>query len=377
MVALERPIAELENRIRELKRLGDSDPSIDVTDELRMLEKQVYLLRVEAYSDIDPWERTQISRHPQRPYTLDYVQRLLTDWHELHGDRLFMDDAPIVGGLARFEGEPVVVIGQQKGRNTKENLLRNFGMPRPEGYRKALRLMDLAERFKLPILTFIDTPGAYPGIDAEARGQAEAIAKNVLVMSKLKVPIIVTVIGEGGSGGALAIGVGNRVIMLENSIYSVISPESCAAILWHDGSKGPLAANALKYSAKDCLKLGVADEIIKEPPGGAHHDVEAVAERLRKALRKHLNSLRKLSPEGLVEDRYRRFRKLGKVYEARPRKKAGAREMAPELRPDGIHLTEPLPPDYTPELEMLEPVIMDPPMPDPGSEAPVSGESDG
>lgn len=321
MVALEKPIAELEQRIRDLKRLAEHEPSLDVNAQLHELERQVYLLRVEAYSDIDPWQRTQISRHPQRPYTLDYVQRMFTDWTELHGDRLFMDDPPIVGGLARFDGEPVVVIGQQKGRNTKENLLRNFGMPRPEGYRKALRLMDLAERFRRPIFTFIDTPGAYPGIDAEARGQAEAIAKNVLVMSKLKVPIIVTVIGEGGSGGALAIGVGNRVIMLENSIYSVISPESCAAILWHDGAKGPLAAKALKYSAKDCKGLGVADEIIKEPPGGAHHDVEAVTAALKKALKKHLTALQKLSPEGLVEDRYRRFRKLGRFYEGHPRKK--------------------------------------------------------
>lgn len=323
MVTLEKPIIELENRIRELKRLADQDPSLDVSGELRMLERQVYLLRVEAYSDIDPWERTLISRHPQRPYMLDFVQRLFTEWHELHGDRLFMDDAPIVGGLARFDGQAVMVIGQQKGRNTKENLLRNFGMPRPEGYRKALRLMDMAERFQIPIITFIDTPGAYPGIDAEARGQAEAIAKNVLVMSKLKVPIIVTVLGEGGSGGALAIGVGNRVLMFENSIYSVISPESCAAILWHDGTKGPQAARALKYSAKDCLRLGVADEVIKEPPGGAHHDIDLVSEGLRKALRKHLSTLQKMTPEDVVMDRYKRFRKLGRFYEGRPRKKAG------------------------------------------------------
>ena len=332
MVVLEKPIFELETRIRELKRLAETDPSIDVSGELRMLEKQVYLLRVEAYSDIDPWERTQLSRHPHRPYMLDFVQRLFTEWHELHGDRLYMDDAPIVGGLARFDGLPVMVIGQQKGRNTKENLLRNFGMPRPEGYRKALRLMDMAERFRLPIFTFIDTPGAYPGIDAEARGQAEAIAKNVLVMSKLKVPIIVTVLGEGGSGGALAIGVGNRVLMFENSIYSVISPESCAAILWHDGTKGPQAARALKYSARDCLRLGVADEVLKEPPGGAHHDIELVAESLRKALARHLASLQKLSPEALVEDRYKRFRKLGRFYEGRPRKKAG-------VQPEEVILT--------------------------------------
>lgn len=371
MVVLEKPIFELETRIRELKRLAETEPSIDVSGELRMLEKQVYLLRVEAYSDIDPWERTQLSRHPHRPYMLDFVQRLFTEWHELHGDRLFMDDAPIVGGLARFDGLPVMVIGQQKGRNTKENLLRNFGMPRPEGYRKALRLMDMAERFGLPIFTFIDTPGAYPGIDAEARGQAEAIAKNVLVMSKLKVPIIVTVLGEGGSGGALAIGVGNRVLMFENSIYSVISPESCAAILWHDGTKGPQAARALKYSAKDCLRLGVADEVLKEPPGGAHHDIELVAESLRKALAKHLASLQKLSPEALVEDRYKRFRKLGRFYEGRPRKKAGVQpevvilegrlaagattSFVPDDPDAGAGLVEHEAPDMdSPELETLE-----------------------
>lgn len=336
MVALERPIAELEKRIRELRQLAQSDSGLDVSLELRELERQVYLLRVEAYSDIDPWERTQLSRHPQRPYTLDYVQHMFTDFTELHGDRLFMDDAPIVGGLARFDGQPCVVIGQQKGRNTKENLQRNFGMPRPEGYRKALRLMDLAERFNRPIFTFIDTPGAYPGIDAEARGQAEAIAKNVMIMSKLKVPILVTVIGEGGSGGALAIGIGNKVIMLENSIYSVISPESCAAILWHDGTKGPQAARALKYSAKDCLRLKVADELIKEPPGGAHHNVEMVAANLQKTLRKHLKDLQKLTPDELVVHRYERFRKLGRFFggKLKPRT-AGQGEESGSAREEG------------------------------------------
>lgn len=325
MVALERPLVELEKRINELKRLFAADPSLDVAEEIHELEEQVYRLRVEAYSDIDPWERTQISRHPQRPYTLDYITRLCTEWTELHGDRLFMDDPPIVGGLARLDGEPVVIIGQQKGRNTRENLLRNFGMPRPEGYRKALRLMDLAERFNRPIISFIDTVGAYPGIDAEARGQAEAIAKNLLVMSKLRVPIIAAVIGEGGSGGALAIGVGNRVIMLENAGYSVISPESCAAILWHDNTKAPQAALALKYSAQDCLRLGVADEIIPEPPGGAHLDVEGVARALGDAIKRHLRELKRLTPEQLVEDRYRRFRALGEFEEPRaPRRSARA-----------------------------------------------------
>jgi len=325
-IHLERPLNELEERLAELKKLSVDEKTNDTSREVLELELQIYRLRERAYSDLDSWERTLLSRHPQRPYTLDYVKEIFTDWIELHGDRLFMDDPPIVGGLARFEGRPVVVIGHQKGRNTKENLLRNFGMPRPEGYRKALRLMDLAERFNRPIFTFIDTPGAYPGIDAEARGQAEAIAKNVLVMSKLKVPIIVTVIGEGGSGGALAIGVGNRVIMLENAIYSVISPESCAAILWHDQSKGPQAALALKYSARDCKRLKVADQIIPEPPGGAHRDFGAVARNLAKAYRKHLRVLDKMSPEEVARDRYERFRRLGKFLETRPRKSKRAGE---------------------------------------------------
>ncbi len=311
MVSVERPLAELDKRIKELKALSRSDAGIDVSGELRELERRVYELRKEAYADLTPWERTQIARHPLRPYTLDYIDRLFTDWTELHGDRLFMDDPPMVGGLARFEGQPSIVIGQQKGRNTRENLSRNFGMARPEGYRKALRLMEMAERFQLPIFTFIDTPGAYPGIDAEARGQAEAIARNIFVMSQLKVPIIVTVIGEGGSGGALAIGVGNRVIMLENALYSVISPESCAAILWRDQSKGYLAAEALKYGAADCKRLGVADDIIPEPPGGVHHDFDMVISELRSCLQRHLEVLMAMSPDELVEDRYRKFRRLG------------------------------------------------------------------
>lgn len=317
MIEIERPIVELEKRIQDLKNLVEINPELDVGRQLKDLERRIYRLRARAYSDIDPWEQTQISRHPQRPYTLDYIEYLCTDWVELRGDRLFMDDPPIVGGLARFEGNSVMIIGHQKGRNTKENLHRNFGMPRPEGYRKALRLMRMAERFNLPIFCFVDTPGAYPGIDAEARGQAEAIATNVLTMSSLKVPIIVTIIGEGGSGGALAIAVGNRVIMLENSIYSVIAPESCAAILWRDSAVGPTAARALKYSARDCARFGVADVVVKEPPGGAHHDVQGVMGRLNAVLHKQLATLKKMSPEGLVEDRYQRFRRLGKFNERR------------------------------------------------------------
>lgn len=315
MITLERSIVEFEKRINELKKLSREDDNKYITDELFELEQQVYMLRLKVYSELNPWERTQISRHPQRPYTMDYINNIFTDWVELHGDRHFMDDPPILCGLARFDGDPVVIIGHQKGRNTKENLLRNFGMPKPEGYRKALRLMDLAERFNRPIFTFIDTPGAYPGIDAEARGQAEAIAKNIMVMSKLRVPIIVTIIGEGGSGGALAIAVGNRVIMLENSIYSVISPESCAAILWHDQSKAPQAAQALKYSAQDCLKFGVADEIVPEPPGGAHFSLSNMCKSLSSVLKKHLLELKQMSQSEIVNDRYKRFRKLGEFSE--------------------------------------------------------------
>ncbi|MCB9797562.1 MAG: acetyl-CoA carboxylase carboxyltransferase subunit alpha [Alphaproteobacteria bacterium] len=310
----ERPIVELNRRIDELKTLQESE-GLDLSASIEQLDQQAHRLHRQIFSTLTPWQRALLSRHPRRPYTLDYVEHLFTDWVELHGDRAGHDDAAIVTGMARFHGEPVVVIGHQKGRNTKENLHRNFGMPRPEGYRKALRVMELANRFGRPILTFIDTPGAYPGVDAEARGQAEAIARNIMEMSTFTVPVICTVIGEGGSGGALAVGVGNRVLMLENSIYSVISPEGCAAILWRDRAEGPKAAEALRITSPDCLRLGVADEIVPEPPSGAHRDHEAMARSLDDALSRHLDELRALSPTQLKEDRYARFRQLGALLQ--------------------------------------------------------------
>ncbi|HEX8438526.1 acetyl-CoA carboxylase carboxyltransferase subunit alpha [Archangium sp.] len=306
----ERPLIELEKKIDELKALSASG-SVDFTSEISKLEKKAKKLQTEIFSDLSRWQVVQLSRHSSRPYFLDYVQHLFTDFFELAGDRLFGEDPSIVGGFARFDGQVVLVMGHQKGRNTKENMARNFGMPRPEGYRKALRLMELAERFEKPILTFVDTPGAYPGIGAEERGQAEAIAKNLEVMSRLKVPIISTVIGEGGSGGALAIGVGNRVLMLENSVYSVISPEGCASILFRDPTKADKAADALKLTAKDLKGMNVIDDIVPEPAGGAHRDYDKMAENLGKALRKHLGELSELSADELIQDRYQKFRALG------------------------------------------------------------------
>ena len=311
----ERPIVELEQTISALRELADKG-GIDVSDQIAALEAKAVTLRRDVFAELDPYQRTQISRHAQRPYLLDYLDALFEDWQELHGDRNYMDDPAIVCGLARFRGRAVVVIGHQKGRTTKENVHRNFGMPRPEGYRKALRLMSLAERFGRPILCFIDTPGAYPGIGAEERGQAEAIAKNILVMSGLDVPILATVIGEGGSGGALAIGVANRVLMLENSIYSVISPEACASILWRDSTMGARAAQALKYTAQDCLGLGVADEVLPEPLGGAHRDREATFAAVGEAIERHLDELVAIGAEGIAQDRYDRYRKLGVIAEA-------------------------------------------------------------
>jgi acetyl-CoA carboxylase carboxyl transferase subunit alpha len=306
----ERPLIELEKKIDELKALSASG-SVDFTSEISKLEKKAKKLQTEIFKDLSRWQIVQLSRHSARPYLLDYVGHLFTDFFELAGDRGFGEDPSIVGGFARFEGQAVMVMGHQKGRNTKENMLRNFGMPRPEGYRKAKRLMELAERFDKPILTFVDTPGAYPGLGAEERGQAEAIAVNLEVMSRLRVPIISTVIGEGGSGGALAIGVGNRVLMLQNSIYSVISPEGCASILFRDSSQAEKAADALKLTAKDLLGMKVINEVIPEPAGGAHRDHPKAAENLGKALRKHLSELAELTPDELVKDRYERFRSLG------------------------------------------------------------------
>ena len=287
----------------------------DLSAAIEQLQQQAAKLQLQIFSALTPWQQAQLSRHPARPYTLDYIAGLFTDWTELHGDRAGHDDASIICGLARFGSTPIAVIGHQKGRNTKDNLYRNFGMPRPEGYRKALRIMELANRFGRPIITFIDTPGAYPGIDAEVRGQAEAIARNIMEMATFRVPIICCVIGEGGSGGALAIGVGNRVLMLENAIYSVISPEGCAAILWRDRAEGPAAAEALRITARDCQSFDVVDELVEEPAGGAHRDPDVAVESLGVVLRRHLDELLALSPEQLPEDRYQRFRKLGVFIE--------------------------------------------------------------
>ncbi|MGB4599335.1 MAG: acetyl-CoA carboxylase carboxyltransferase subunit alpha [Trichlorobacter sp.] len=310
----EKPIAELEKKIEELRTLnGGSD--LNLSDDIASLEKRVEQEREEIFNNLSRWQKAQVARHINRPFTLDYIKHLFTDFNELHGDRNYGDDHAIVGGLARFDGQPVMVVGHQKGRDTKEKVFRNFGMPNPEGYRKALRLFRMAEQFNLPIITFVDTPGAYPGIGAEERGQAEAIARNLREMSELKVPIIVCITGEGGSGGALAIAIGNRVLMLEHSVYAVISPEGCAAILWSDGTKGPQAAEALKPTAQDIIGLGVIDEIIHEPVGGAHRDHEATAQAMASAIRSHLAELKKLSPDELVEDRYQKFRAMTRMAE--------------------------------------------------------------
>jgi acetyl-CoA carboxylase carboxyl transferase subunit alpha len=312
----ERPIIELQARIQQLRDLQGSD-GVNLSASIEQLEQQSVRLQERIFRRLTPWQRTQLSRHPRRPYTLDYVEGLCQDWTEIHGDRAGHDDHALIGGLCRFRGRAVVVIGHQKGRNTKENLKRNFGMARPEGYRKALRIMKLADDFGLPIVCLIDTPGAYPGIDAEERGQAEAIARNILEMSRLRVPVIAVVIGEGGSGGALAIGVANRVLMLENSVYSVISPEGCAAILWRDRAEGPRAAEALKITAANCLDLGVVDEVVPEPGGGAHRAAAHTVQVVGDAIERHLSALESLGPEELRVDRYDRFRRLGPFLEGK------------------------------------------------------------
>jgi len=308
----EKPLMELEKKIEEL---GVLSKDMDLTKEIAKLEKRAEEMRGEIFSNLSRWQTAQIARHINRPFTLDYLKLIFTDFTELHGDRLFGDDHAIVGGLARLDGEPVMVIGHQKGRDTKEKVFRNFGMPNPEGYRKALRLMLMAQQFGLPIITFVDTPGAFPGIGAEERGQAEAIARNLREMAGLTVPIIVVITGEGGSGGALAIAVGDRVLMLEHSVYAVISPEGCAAILWSDGTKGAQAAEALKLVAKDIKELDVIDEIVKEPLGGAHRDHEATAANLHEALTRNLAELKGKSGEQLVEERYQKFRKMSRFVE--------------------------------------------------------------
>ncbi len=312
----EQPIAELEAKIEELSEV-QNDPALDISEEIERLRKKSAALTKQIYSKLNAWQISQVARHPQRPYTLDYVAGLFTEFQELHGDRAFADDPAIVGGLARFQGEPVMLIGHQKGRDTKERQYRNFGMPRPEGYRKALRLMRLAEKFRIPVFTFIDTPGAYPGIDAEERGQSEAIARNLYVMAELKTPIICTVIGEGGSGGALAIGVGDALIMLQYATYSVISPEGCASILWKSADKASLAAEALSITAPKLKTLGLIDQIINEPLGGAHRDPEVMMESLRKALTETLVNLRERPLNALLNSRYARLMGYGKFKETR------------------------------------------------------------
>ena len=310
----EKPLIELEQKIKELRDY--STDSVDFTNDISKLEKKANKLREEIFSNLTRWQRTQLARHQNRPYTLDYIKHIFTDWFEVHGDRNFRDDPALVCGFARLDGEPCVVIGHQKGRDTKEKVYRNFGMPNPEGYRKALRVMQMAEQFNLPIFTFVDTPGAFPGIGAEERGQAEAIARNLREMAALTVPIIVTVTGEGGSGGALAIAVGNRVLMMQYSVYAVISPEGCAAILWSDGTRGPEAAEALKLTSMDIDSLGtVIDDIIPEPVGGAHNNHVAAAASVKQCLKKHLAELQQLSAEELVEQRYQKFRAMTVVEE--------------------------------------------------------------
>lgn len=306
----EQPIAELEAKIQEL-RMVDKDGDINISDEIARLEVKSKQLTKDVFSRLTPWQMTQLARHPQRPHTVDYISRIFTEFDELNGDRMLSNGPSIVAGIARFNGQPVMVIGHEKGRNTKEKIERNFGMPNPEDYRKALRLMNMAERFKLPIFTFIDTPGAYPGIGAEERNQSEAIARNLFVMARLKTPIICTVIGEGGSGGALAIGVGDRVLMMQYSIYCVITPEGCASILWKSADKASQAAEAMGVSAEQNLRLGLIDQTVPEPLGGAHRDFDDAAATLKTVLAEKLNELQSLSIPQLIEARYKRLMSYG------------------------------------------------------------------
>ncbi|MGL5285112.1 acetyl-CoA carboxylase carboxyl transferase subunit alpha [Aeromonas sp. RU39B] len=307
----EQPIAELQAQIDELKHVSEHNSAVDLNEEIRRLEKKNEELTRKIFADLGAWQVSQMARHPQRPYTLDYIAQIFTDFDELAGDRAYADDKAIVGGIARLDGEPVMVIGHQKGRETKEKIKRNFGMPRPEGYRKALRLMKMAERFKMPIITFIDTPGAYPGVGAEERGQSEAIARNLKEMAGLTVPVVCTVIGEGGSGGALAIGVGDRVNMLQYSTYSVISPEGCASILWKSADKASVAAEAMGITAQRLKELKLIDHIVNEPLGGAHRDIEKMGGLLKARIKQDLDALRPLDSEQLLEQRYQRLMSYG------------------------------------------------------------------
>lgn len=310
----EQPIAELEAKIEQLRNV-EFDNDINISDTLKQLEDKSCQLTESIFSELTDWQISQVSRHPERPYTLDYIERIFTDFHELHGDRAYADDQAIICGLARLDGIPVMIIGHQKGRDTKEKIHRNFGMPKPEGYRKALRIMKLAERFGIPVICLIDTPGAYPGIGAEERGQSEAIARNLYEMAKLRTPIICTIIGEGGSGGALAIGVGDRLIMLEYSTYSVISPEGCASILWKNAEKAELAAEAMGITSDRVRAAGLLDEVVREPLGGGHRDMQLVAQNLKKSLLHHLHNLQDLPLDELIETRYQRIMAFGQFIE--------------------------------------------------------------
>ena len=314
VLPFETPVVDLLDKVRELRRAAQADPTL--SGELAVLEATTAKVADDVFSGLTPMQKVQLSRHPMRPYTLDYLARLVPDFLELHGDRRFGDDPSIVAGVGTFRGRSVAIVGHQKGRSTKENVKRNFGMPNPEGYRKAIRVFELAERFRMPILTFIDTPGAYPGIGAEERGQSEAIGASIATLSRATVPVIATVIGEGGSGGALALGVANRVLMLQFGCYSVISPEGCAAILWKDGGRAAEAATAMRLTADDLLSFGVADVIVAEPPGGAHQDHDAIAERVAEAIVSTLAPLSLLSPAAIRDDRYRKFRALGVLERA-------------------------------------------------------------
>lgn len=311
----ESPIAELEDKIEQLRGVHDDTAALDIADEIAQLSKKSETLTKDIYAKLTPWQISKVSRHPQRPYTLDYVEHLFTDFEELHGDRNFADDKAIVGGLARFNGQSVMVIGHQKGRDTKEKIVRNFGMPRPEGYRKAMRLMRLAEKFGIPIMTFVDTPGAYPGVGAEERGQSEAIGRNLYEMSELRVPVICTIIGEGGSGGALAIAVGDAMLMLQYSTYSVISPEGCASILWKSADKAEDAAETLGITATRLKSLGIVDKIISEPLGGAHRDYPAIMHNVKKALQDALKIAQDKPVNDLLRDRFNRLMSYGKFKE--------------------------------------------------------------
>lgn len=306
----EKPIFELEKKIAELKHLS-SDGNLNLQSEVKKLETRLNHLKKETYFQMTPWQRVQLARHPQRPYTLDYIQMIFTDFTEFHGDRTFADDKALIGGFGKLEDQAFLILGHQKGRDAKENIMRNFGSAHPEGYRKALRLMKMAEKFDIPIVAFVDTPGAYPGVGAEERGQASAIAYNIREMARVKVPIFVIVIGEGGSGGALGIGIGDRVLVLENAYYSVISPEGCAAILWKDRTKAPDAAAALRLTAKDLLELKLIDEMIKEPLGGAHRGPEETAEAVKSAIKKYWKELKSVNKTELIEARYAKFRIMG------------------------------------------------------------------